>query len=87
MRPPPQSMQQMRARQPVRPRLTFPALLPLWCGSTWLLQTVLAYGSGEVDARDSANRKHLPDPQPLRADVPGILGAGRWVWFPDVEAI
>lgn len=28
-----------------------------------------------------------PDPQPLRADVPGILGAGRWVWFPDVEAI
>lgn len=28
-----------------------------------------------------------PDLQPLQANMPGILGAGRWVWFPDVEAI
>lgn len=27
------------------------------------------------------------DLQPLWADMPGILGAGCWVWFPDVEAI
>ena len=47
----------------------------------------LVCGSGWVDAGTSARRKRPPDLQRRLADMPGIPGAGCWVWFPDVEAI
>lgn len=40
-----------------------------------------------MDAGDSANRKRLPDLQCLSTSMLGILGAGCWVWFPDVKAL